>query len=182
MGEEMKPTDEAKRLREQKRHGCSRSYGYSRWWNMIKRCTDTNHPHYHNYGGRGITVCEEWMDVRVFINWLEDNGHNGSLHIDRIDNNKGYSPENCRLTTQAENNRNKRKYRNCKSGYTGVYLFRNGKWMAQLWFDGINIHIGYFTNKIDAAVRRDSYIINKGINAPLNFPVEGICDINRITN
>lgn len=159
------------------RHGCSRSPGYSRWRNMIKRCTDANHPHYRNYGGRGISVCEEWMDVRVFIKWLEDNGASNDLHIDRIDNNKGYSPENCRLTTQAENNRNKRKYRNCESGYAGVYLFRNGKWRAQLWFDDVNTHIGYFTNKIDAAVHRDSYIINKNINAPLNFPVGGVYEI-----
>ncbi len=79
------------------------------WRNMIQRCTNPNHKKYINYGARGITVCERW---KIFENFLADMGERpGNLQIDRIDNNKGYSPENCRWTTSKVNNNNKRAYR-----------------------------------------------------------------------
>jgi hypothetical protein len=79
---------------------------YSSWSAMRNRCLNPNHPGFKNYGGRGITVCERWSDFALF---LADMGERpAGLQLDRIDNSKGYSPDNCRWTTQAENLNNRR--------------------------------------------------------------------------
>ena len=67
-------------------------------WNCMKqRCYNPNHKHYKYYGGKGITICDEWLhDFITFYNWSMTNGYNDSLSIDRIDPNKGYDPSNCR--------------------------------------------------------------------------------------
>ena len=77
---------------------------------MHYRCENENHSQYKDYGGRGITVCKEWsMDnAETFISWAVDNGWKKGLEIDRIDNNKGYSPDNCRFVTRRENSRNRK--------------------------------------------------------------------------
>jgi hypothetical protein len=76
---------------------------------FLGRCTNPNDNAFHNYGGRGITVCQEWLDdVEVFIDWALSNGHDQSLTLDRRDNDLGYSPKNCRWITPAEQARNRR--------------------------------------------------------------------------
>lgn len=90
-------------------HGCSKDELYATWYNMIQRCENELNDRYHDYGGRGINVCDEWHDPNVFINWAKSNGHSSGLSIDRIDNNRGYHPDNCRWVdrvTQGENKRN----------------------------------------------------------------------------
>lgn len=80
---------------------------YGVWCGMNSRCyCKTNH-YYGVYGGKGIKVCHEWRsDYEAFKRWAEDNGYEHGLTIDRIDNRKGYSPENCRWVTTAQQNRN----------------------------------------------------------------------------
>jgi hypothetical protein len=88
-----------------------RSPLYGVWMGMRRRCQDRNSPAYPLYGGRGITVCEEWQSFATFREWAEANGYVKHLDIDRRDNNRGYSPDNCRWVTRKVNSRNTRRNR-----------------------------------------------------------------------
>ena len=80
----------------------------SRREGIIERCTNPKKVGYKYYGGRGITMCQEWMDSpQAFVDWSLANGFSPELQIDRIDNDKGYSPDNCRWVTARENMRNR---------------------------------------------------------------------------
>lgn len=89
------------------KHGQYGTPEYTAWMHMKARCTNENHKQFPEYGGRGITVCEEWSDFDAF---LKDMGTRPSpLHsIDRRNNSLGYSKENCRWATRKEQNRNHR--------------------------------------------------------------------------
>lgn len=92
------------------KHGMYGSAEHRIWSGMKQRCENPNDPSYAHYGGRGIAVCPEW---RSFEQFLADMGRRPSLKhsLDRIDNNKGYSKENCRWATSSEQNRNHRRNR-----------------------------------------------------------------------
>ena len=78
---------------------------------MRERCNCRNSTNYHKYGGRGITVCKEWDSAKAFVEWAFSNGYGDDLTLDRIDNEKGYSPDNCRWITQKEQQNNRRNNR-----------------------------------------------------------------------
>jgi hypothetical protein len=91
-----------------KKHGFSKHRIYAIWYGMINRCNNPKNHKYSSYGGRGIDVCEQWNEFENFKDWAFSNGYKGHLQIDRIDNDSGYSPSNCRWVTSAENSLNKR--------------------------------------------------------------------------
>lgn len=94
-------------------HGKSHTRLFYVWCTMKQRCYDPKHEHYGRYGGRGITVCDEWLhDFQAFYNWAMANGYDenapqGQCTIDRIDNDRGYSPDNCRWVDMKAQNKNR---------------------------------------------------------------------------
>lgn len=88
--------------------GNKRSKLYRVWMGMKQRCLNPNGPSYHCYGGRGITVCAEWMEFAPFAEWALPAGYRDGVEIDRIDVHQGYSPENCRWVTPQINVHNRR--------------------------------------------------------------------------
>ena len=106
---ELKPRDS--RGKYKSRHGMYGTRLYHIWNGLSGRCLNPNNKDYANYGGRGITVCDKWRKPENFFEWAIHNGYNADLTLDRIDVNKGYSPENCRWITGAEQQRNRRNNR-----------------------------------------------------------------------
>lgn len=107
-----------------KHHGYRKTRIYSIWSNIIDRCENPNNSHYSYYGGRGIRMCDEWRKKPLsFIEWAYANGYDESAHygectIDRIDNDKGYSPDNCQWVSNLKQANNKR---------NNIYVTYNGE-------------------------------------------------------
>jgi hypothetical protein len=130
------------------------------WHGMLYRCYKPEHKQYKNYGARGIFVCDEWRNsFDTFFNWSLNNGWSEGLQIDRINNNDGYCPENCRFVSREINSRNTRKMKNNKSGYTGINLNKaNNTYTSIVYADGINVCLGSFNTIEEALTARNEFI------------------------
>lgn len=105
-------------------HGLSASRLYNIWNNMRSRCQNRSNPQFGDYGGRGIAVCAEWLEFATFKTWAASHGYRDDLSIDRINNDDGYSANNCRWATALEQSRNKRPRRDQRLSDAQVQAIR----------------------------------------------------------
>jgi hypothetical protein len=90
--------------------------------NMRQRCLNSDNPKFHRYGGRGITICDQWLDFGAFKAWAQAHGYANNLTIDRIDNDAGYSPDNCRWTDRKEQGINREATFRLSDGRAGCVI------------------------------------------------------------
>lgn len=140
-------------------HGLSDTREYGMYKNMLRRCYIESTEEYHNYGGRGIKVCDTWREPspKGILNFLEDMGKcPDGLSLDRIDVNGDYEPSNCRWATGSEQMFNQRKRKTNTSGRTGVSFYtKQGKWSAEISVNNEKIRLGLFVHFEDAVKARE---------------------------
>lgn len=122
-----------------------KSQEYNSWNSMKDRCYNKNNESYINYGARGITVCQRWLNS--FENFLEDMGEkpSPSHSIERVDNTKSYSKGNCVWADKVQQAYNKRKCSRNTSGVEGVYFRKDtGKWSSYINKEGTRYNLGSF--------------------------------------
>lgn len=142
---------------------------YGTWKMMIDRCTNEKNDRYNDYGGRGVIVCDRWLDVANFIEDMYPSYIEG-LTIDRINNDLGYSKDNCRWASKTTQNRNTRKLKKINtSGYRGVSFHNNSNmWRSRIRVNYKHVHLGYFKTALEAAKAYDNYVIKNNLEHTIN--------------
>ena len=137
-------------------HGMEGTRLYRIYCGMISRCYRPSQKNFPRYGGRGIKVCDEWLNgFEAFCKWAMLNGYSDNLTLDRIDNDKNYCPENCRWTTRKEQQNNKRNNR---------LITYNGKTKTmQQWADELGMDSRTIYNRINCL----HWSIEKALSTPV---------------
>ena len=136
-------------------HGFSHTRLYRIWNGILRRCNNPKSKRYSDYGGRGITVCEEWAsDFMCFRSWALKNGYCDDLSLDRKDNDGPYSPENCRWATdyvQANNARSNR-----------LITYKGKTQTMKQWADEYGLNYATLLSRLD----RNHWPIEKALLTP----------------
>lgn len=150
-------------------HGMKSHRLYNTWSNMMDRCNNEKCKAYKYYGARGIKVCDRWKNINNFIEDMYPTFKEG-LTLDRKENDKGYSKDNCRWETKATQSRNARVLRSDNTtGYRGVTKRKDrDKFTSKIQVSGTNINLGSFTHAIDAAKAYDKYVIDNNLEHTIN--------------
>ncbi len=150
----------------------NRNYFYDVWGWMKSRCCNPNDTQYKNYGGRGISICDEWKnDPVAFIEWCKKSGWENGLVLDRIDNDGNYEPLNCRFVTRTISSANQRIRKDNTSGYRGVHWNkRDNGWIGRIQVNKKRVELCYEKTAKQAAIMRDLFIIKHDLRHPLAFP------------
>lgn len=148
-------------------HGLRKHRLYNTWAMMLDRCNNPKNKRFKDWGGRGIKVCERWHDVRNFINDMFSTFKEG-LTLDRIDNDKWYSKDNCKWSNRSEQALNKRVIG--KVPYRGVSFYKMAnKYVSQIQYNGKKKYLGSFNNPLSAALSYDRFVIENNLTNQLNF-------------
>ena len=140
-------------------HGLRYHRLYDTWRDMKGRCYNPKSTNYTDYGGRGIKVCDRWLDIKNFIEDMYPSYQEG-LTLDRIDVNGNYEPDNCRWTTKEVQNRNNRQLRITNtSGFRGVSWYTpTKKWVASIRVNTKSKNLGYYSTALEAAKVYETYV------------------------
>jgi hypothetical protein len=136
---------------------------YATYSHMKRRCYETSNKDYRHYGARGITVCDRWLGVNGFWHFVEDMGTRPSGYsIDRVDNSKGYSPDNCRWASTTTQVNNTRRVEEAK----GYFKTKYGTFKAYISISGKNVWLGSYSTESEAhnayINARDNKLIKMG--------------------
>ena len=150
--------DESSRKTTWKTHGAYKTRIYQTWLGMKGRCYNERNSRYPNYGGRGITVCEEWRDsFEAFRDWAMANGYRDDLTIERKDVNGDYCPENCCWATQKEQQNNRS---------NNLMLTHNGKTQTiTQWAKETGIN----EMALRSRIKKLNWTPERALNEPLHF-------------
>ena len=144
---------------------------------MKTRCYNPNYDKYAYYGGKGIKICDEWLkSFPAFESWALSLGWNKDLTIDRIDNNKDYCPENCRLATRKQQVQTRGIFKNNTSGYKGIWYYKKmSKWQAKVG----RVYLGCYKTQKEALDIINKYIIDNGLDYPIQEYKGEIGSVNK---
>ena len=140
-----------------KKHGMSSNKIYKNYYAMRGRCYNPNTEKYEIYGGRGITICDEWLGEDGFLNfynWAMSNGYKEGLTIDRINVDGNYEPSNCRWADASVQGFNRHVQSNNTTGCVGVSQLKNGRYRSYIKRNGKQIPLGVYDTFEEAVKAR----------------------------
>ncbi|BAQ14673.1 hypothetical protein CBB2_2563 [Clostridium botulinum] len=161
-------------------HGFTKTSLHNRWKSIKQRCLNPNSQRYKDYGARGITICEEWLDFEKFHEWAIKNGYEENLTLDREDNDRGYCPDNCRWVDYKTNERNRRITVKIEDMTLGEIAEKNGfeyKTIVSRYFELLNSKQEITIDKLVRRykLRKDAVIIEgltlKEISSKYNISI-----------